>query len=751
MLLVILVANGFRAYNDFEGYHQEIGKNGVKGAVNNIELLIEGARNSLTLFARDNQKLLQQIHVKEDKSIVFDELVALLDDHFPSRQAFALADNNGFVIVDDKGEVFSRQCINDIKSFAKTNNPLNLDLHPDQSEGHIDLMVPWGMMNGQSGVFIMSYAPNLVVDALDSGQLLGHDILITRTEEPTLIEIISTKSNSGRRANQHLNDLERDRINFASAIPGTHWSVVDIFDKELLSLQRDNIFSQATFSFILFCILSVILLVNAKKEEWRRQLAEQNLKTSNEELEETIAHRTRALVELNNKLKKENSERKIAEEKLTHIARYDSLTELPNRLLLNERLQQAYLTAKRCGQRYALFFLDIDHFKHINDSFGHSFGDRLLVIIAQRLMLSIRKEDVIARFGGDEFAILINDVNSQSNLTNIAEKITNSIVQPITIDQQELYVTVSIGIAIYPDDGDTIETIMSNADAAMYRSKLDGRNSFAFFTDDMAEKLKRRHILSNSLQQALVRNEFSVVYQPKIDIYTNEMIGAEALLRWTHPTLGPIAPNEFIPILEEKGLITTIGNWTIEQVCLFIKNRMLEKLADIRIAINLSANQFRDPKLVSTVRTIIESHHISPSLVEFEVTESLLIQNIESTQSVLKQFHTMNINITIDDFGTGYASINYLRLFPVSSVKIDSTFLHSMVENEEDAAVVKAIITMAHSLDLTCIAEGVETNDQLKLLKSQKCNYAQGFLYSEPLKKEQFNLWQNRRLLEIVN
>ena len=749
MLLAILLLNGFRAYDDFESYHKEIGKNEVRGAASNIALLILDARKSLTLFARDNQTLLQDIVIQEDKSIVFDELITRLDDYFPERMAFALADENGFVVVDDRGDILGKQCVADIKKFANKKDDIELLLHSDRGSGHIDLMVPWELKSGRFGVFLLSYPPALIVEALNTNQVLGHDILITSTEDTSLIKLISINPDHVNQTGT--NDSEVNRINYMAQIPGTKWTLVDVFDRDLLTLQRDNIFSQSTFSFILFCMLTAVLFYIAKKEEWRRQLAERKLTAVNESLEDTVAIRTQDLRVVNEELNLENMERKSAEEKLKRIARFDSLTDLPNRLLLNEKLHKAYVNAKRHKQKYALFFLDIDHFKQINDSYGHTFGDKLLVVIAQRLALSVRKQDMIARFGGDEFAIIINNYNGKTNLTHIAEKIINTIVQPIMIDQQELYVTVSIGIAIYPKDGDTIEALVSNADAAMYRSKFDGRNSFAFFTKDIAEQLKRRHILSNSLQQALSRNEFKVFYQAKIDLFSNEVVSAEALLRWTHPTLGPIKPEEFIPILEENGLINTVGSWVIDQVCQFIKDRVLNHQRDIPIAINLSANQFRDPNLASSVEEMLGKHKVSASFIEFEVTESLLIQNIESTQSVLNQFHSLGIKITIDDFGTGYASINYLRLFPVNSLKIDATFLKNIVENKEDASIVRAIITMAHSLNLSCIAEGVETLEQLKLLKLHHCDFGQGYLFSQPLAKDEFNSWVNLNMIEAIS
>lgn len=741
MLLVILLLNGFRAYEDFENYHQQIGKNEVKSAANNISLLIESARKSLTLFARDNEDLLQAIYTLEDKSIVFDELIALLDDHYANRMAFALADENGFVIVDDRGDILTKNCLEDIKHFASGNTKIDISIHSDHMSGHIDLMVPWSMLSGEEGVFLVSFTPQLVVNALSTNQVLGHEILITNRSEPSLIEILSINDKSAHRTKQFLNESELERVNYVADIPGTQWSLMDIFDKNLLTVQRDNIFSQSTFSFIIFLLLSAILLFIAKKEEWRRQSAENLLKTANETLEETVAHRTQELLDVNKALKIENNERKLAEQKLKHLARYDSLTELPNRRMLNEHLQQAHLVAKRHNKRYALLFLDVDHFKHINDNYGHSFGDKLLVIIAQRLMLSVRKEDMIARFGGDEFAIIIDDIHVNVNLEHIAEKIIDTIAQPIVIDHQELYVTISIGIALYPDDGETIEMLVSNADAAMYRTKVEGRNSFAFFTQDMAEKLKRRHLLSNSLQQALSRKDFSVHYQAKVDLFTNEVIGAEALLRWSHPTLGSIKPEEFVPILEENGLISSIGAWVIDQVCEFIKIRSLQHQNELPIAINLSANQFRDPDLAGSVKEIIEKHKVPASFIEFEVTESLLIQNIESTQTVLKKFRDMGIKITIDDFGTGYASINYLRLFPVNSVKIDATFLKNITKNKDDAAIVRAIITMAHSLNLSCTAEGVESKEQLTVLNSHHCDCAQGYFFSKPLSAKAFNRW----------
>lgn len=438
------------------------------------------------------------------------------------------------------------------------------------------------------------------------------------------------------------------------------------------------------------------------------------------------------------------TDKKQAEEHIRYLANFDPLTGLPNRRQLNDHFDYTLSLAKRHGGNFTLIFLDLDRFKEINDSLGHTFGDTLLIELAKRLKLAMREEDTISRMGGDEFILLLPDVDAQE-AAQIALKLQENIAKPFVIDGQEMTVTASIGIALYPTDGSDMETLSQNADAAMYRAKQEGRNTFFFFTEEMQTISKRNLRLSNSLYYALSRNEIHLVYQPQISIETGRIIGAEALIRWHHPELGMVSPAEFIPIAENNGLILPIGEWVLRTAASQLRTWIDNGLPPFIMAVNLSAVQFRHPNLPEIVTQILTETSLPPEYLELELTEGVAMNNPQGAISIMNHLHECGIRMSIDDFGTGYSSLSYLKQFKVYKLKIDQSFVRDISVDPEDKAIVSAIINMAHSLGLKTIAEGVETVEQLNYLREQGCNEVQGYYYSKPLPAEQFEIFLAER------
>ncbi|MGZ8982797.1 MAG: bifunctional diguanylate cyclase/phosphodiesterase [Methylotenera sp.] len=432
------------------------------------------------------------------------------------------------------------------------------------------------------------------------------------------------------------------------------------------------------------------------------------------------------------------SERKQAEKRIQHLAHFDALTGLPNRSNLQDHLNYALSLVKRNNGKLAVMFLDLDHFKDINDTLGHSVGDALLVELANRLQLTLREEDTVSRLGGDEFILMLPGTDARG-AAHVSQKLLNIIAEPYRIEPYELTVTGSIGIALYPDDGADLETLSRNADAAMYRAKREGRNGYRFFTTEMQERSSRNLQLVNALRHALDRNQLEVHYQPQFSLREGRIVGAEALLRWQHPELGSVSPAEFIPVAEDSGLILQIGEWALRQAVQQAKNWIEDGFAPIVIAVNLSVVQFRHPDLPNLVTRILSEVGLSPEYLELELTEGVAMHDPQAAIAVMNNLHECGIRMSIDDFGTGYSSLNYLKKFKVYKLKIDQSFVRDISTDPEDKAIVSAIINMAHSLGLHTIAEGVETAEQLAFLREQGCDEAQGHYYSVPLPAAQFD------------
>jgi diguanylate cyclase (GGDEF)-like protein/PAS domain S-box-containing protein len=437
------------------------------------------------------------------------------------------------------------------------------------------------------------------------------------------------------------------------------------------------------------------------------------------------------------------TEVKRYQEELEHQANHDALTGLANRNLLKDRLQQSLALGHRYDRPFSLAFIDIDNFKLVNDSLGHGVGDRLLQIAGERLATCVREGDTVARLGGDEFVLLVTDQGSEESIYRVVQRIMSLISQPFVLDQREFKVTCSVGIASFPRDGDDPDTLLRNADTAMYRAKDLGRNTFQLYSSDMNANFGERLTLETDLWKALERGEFVLHYQPKVDLRSGDIIGMEALLRWRHPVNGLVPPGKFIPVAEESSLIVQIGKWVLREACSQNKAWQNAGLRLVPVAVNISARQLHDRDLVETVRSTLRSTGLRAEYLEIELTESAVMLNIDETVNTLAALRGMDVRISLDDFGTGYSSLSYLKRFPVTGLKIDQSFVRDVVNDPDDAAIVRAIIAVAQELMLDVTAEGVETAEQAAFLKLHRCTEAQGYYFARPVPADEM-----RALLE---
>ncbi len=433
----------------------------------------------------------------------------------------------------------------------------------------------------------------------------------------------------------------------------------------------------------------------------------------------------------------EITELKLSEERLNYLAHHDPLTGLPNRLLFHDRLEQAVLQAQRNRHMIAVMFLDLDRFKAINDTLGHLIGDELLVAVAERLKHCARETDTIARLGGDEFAVIITKIIQEKDVEQIAQKIIHTLSSVYSVGGYEVFITASIGINLYPGIDNDREKLLENADVAMYHAKQFGRNNYKFYSTDMNAVALERLMLETNLRRALERQEFRLYYQPQIDMQSGSVNGVEALIRWQHPNLGLVSPLEFIPLLEETGLILPVGEWVIRTACQQIREWLDAGFPPLTMAVNLSARQFRQPNLVEMIERMLHEFNIPPELLELELTETVMMDNIEETTVILQKLKYLGLKIAVDDFGTGVSSLGYLKHFPVDTLKISHDFVLNLPADSADASIASAVINLARNMQLSSVAEGVENQGQMDFLRSQDCERIQGFLFSRPIPSDQ--------------
>lgn len=436
---------------------------------------------------------------------------------------------------------------------------------------------------------------------------------------------------------------------------------------------------------------------------------------------------------------KDITERMQTEERLHHLVNHDILTDLPNRAFFMERVNNAIFQARGIDQRCAVLFIDLDRFKNINDTLGHTIGDLLLQAVPDRLHSCVRDRDVVARFGGDEFAILLEKIPNSEAAAKVAGKLVDVLARPFLIDGQEFYLSASIGISLSPDDSSDADTLIQNADTAMYRAKDTGRNNFQFYSTEMGIRAFERLSLETSLRYALERGEYELFFQPQVEMASARIVGAEALLRWQHPELGLVTPDKFIPLLEDTGLIIEVGEWVLDIACR--QGQIWDELVDgsFKMAVNLSGKQFRNELLIESIQKALGRSSFSPPQLDIEITETVLMQDDRVSLANIRTLKELGVRLSIDDFGTGYSSLSYLKRFPVDCIKIDRTFIRDVTHDPEDAAIVTAVIAMAHSLNLEVIAEGVEAEAQVEFLNRYGCDYMQGYFFGRPLPQDEFD------------
>ncbi|PSL16755.1 diguanylate cyclase/phosphodiesterase [Marinobacterium halophilum] len=463
-----------------------------------------------------------------------------------------------------------------------------------------------------------------------------------------------------------------------------------------------------------------------------RKRHDQELLRAQEALEQRVIERTQALETVVASLHREIEERKMAEERIRHLAQHDGLTGLPNRSLFEQRLEQQIETATAHNRQLAVLFIDLDHFKHINDSLGHHEGDLLLRSLAERLRQTVGHDNTLARIGGDEFVIMLNNVESSEHIEQLISRLQKTLQPVLRVGVQEFNVSSSIGAAIFPQDGVDSTTLIKHADTAMYRAKANGRNRFHFYNHEIDREEHERLALRNALHQALRNQEFELYYQPQVDVAENRITGVEALIRWHRPDHGMISPACFIPLAEECGLINEIGSWVLEQACAQLK-KWQQAGIDLRVAVNLSAIQLDDPGFYDQLEDCLSRHGLQPEQLELELTESMLMKHVDHTIDLLNRLDRLGVYLSVDDFGTGYSSLSYLKRFPLDTIKIDQSFVREICIDPDDAVICRTIISMANSLNLTVTAEGVEEVDQLNQLAEFGCHQYQGYLFSRPL------------------
>ncbi len=440
------------------------------------------------------------------------------------------------------------------------------------------------------------------------------------------------------------------------------------------------------------------------------------------------------LSELRQRLRRTNDELSQALEMIQKMATHDTLTALPNRALFNETLSHAIAQAARHKRSLALFFLDIDRFKNINDTLGHGIGDRVLQEAAKRLTAAVRTSDMVARLGGDEFVLLVEDFAAEDDLNDIATKVLAAFAPTFHIDSHELALSVSVGVCTYPSGGEDAQQLVSSADIAMYRAKEQGRNRYCFYTEDLNDVSAERLALEAGLRHALARGEIEVFYQPKVDFSDGRVNGVEALIRWRHPEMGLLMPDRFVPLAEEIGAIIPIGYWTLRRVCERVRAWQELGMA-LPVAVNLSASQFHEPQLVTELAAILKSTGVSASFIELEITESMVMRDTDRAVAIMEALRRMGIRISIDDFGTGHSSLGYLKRFPVDRLKVDRSFVRDLPHNGDDVAITRAVIAMAHSLKMSVVAEGVEHQEQFDLLRAEGCDEFQGYFCARPMEE----------------
>lgn len=507
---------------------------------------------------------------------------------------------------------------------------------------------------------------------------------------------------------------------------------------QLIGLQKEHVSAELKIylfglSILIMLFCGYVLQASARLQHVKEELFQKEIEKGEVQLLlEQVQEQSRQLLKTKEELETEISERKKAQEQLSYSSYHDSLTDLPNRTLFMDRLTQGLIRLAFHKRSAAVLFIDLDHFKRVNDTLGHNIGDILLKAVSERLKSCMREGDTVARLGGDEFAIMLADLARPEDVPAITQKITETLSQPFQIKQHKLFITTSIGISLYPSDCNDPEALLKAAGMAMYRAKEQGRNNYQFYHPTMNTVAAERLSIETDLRQALECEGFLLHYQPQLDLATGRVIGVEALVRWRRPSMGLVSPAKFIPVAEETGLILPIGEWVLRTACRQTKAWQDAGFRNLRVSVNLSARQFNQKNLIQTIDKILKETQLDPRSLELELTESIL-QNAEEIIETLREINARGVEISVDDFGTGYSSLSYLKRFPIQTLKVDQSFVQNIATGTDETVIVISIINLAHNLRLKSIAEGVETAKQLQFLRWLNCDRMQGYLFSRPL------------------
>ncbi len=708
--------HGNSLIEDYKAHQNDIMTDSAHGAAATISREISRLHVATSLFAKQQAPLLAELARHPDDPNLKVELGRRLNAVFSNVISFSLVDEFGALLLPNPLQVIGPRCQNDIARYVITQSgdpdavytpSTHFTRDGNKFQQHFDIIA----QNPQGGFFFMGIHAATLQQLLKLHELPGHQLVLLSGDK-TLNEDLTV--DTGLRSAMDLPPLsakEAKQLLGLTAIPNTSWKLAarprpGFFEEAEQKIWRDTITYWLIFS------AAVIVFFALWVHERNRRVRIDDMNTS---------------------LMMEIKERKKAEEKLQALTRYDQLTGLSNRKTAEDFLRHVLAAAKRTSRQSAVLFFDLDHFKDINDSMGHDYGDHVLKMASERLSAHVREEDLLARWGGDEFMVILPHIEGAGDVAAFAGKLVDVMRKPFIIDAHEVRTTISVGIAVFPHSGGKAETLIKNADLALYRAKWGGRNRFQFFSTDMDDEMQFRLRMEKELRLAITREEFEVYYQPRLDLVSNRITGAEALLRWNHPDQGVLQPGTFLKTLENSNMIEEVGDWVLGQVCK--QSRHLQELSirAINLSINISGKEFAHLNLIERLTEHASAQCLARGLLELEITETFLMENTTESLDKLNTLRNLGFRLAIDDFGTGYSSLAYLKRFPIQTLKIDKSFIRHIHDATEDQEIVRTIIALARTLNLTTVAEGVESKEQLELVREMGCDEAQGYVIARPM------------------
>ncbi len=712
--------HGSARLTEYKAQQNAIMTDSARGAAATISREVGRLHVATAFFAKQQSQLLADLARHPGDPDLRNELGRRINGVFSNVISFSLVDEFGALLLPNPQQIIGPRCQNDIARYVITQSgdpeavytpSTHFTRDGNKFDQHFDIIV----QNPQGGFFFLGIHAATLQQLLKLHELPGHQLVLLSGDK-TLNEDLTV--DTGLRSAMDLPPLDAQEIkklHGLTSIPNTSWKLAARPRPGFLEEAAANIWRDMLIYWLAFSAAVLLFLALWMHERNRRV----------------------RIADMNSNLIIEIKERRKAEERLQALTRYDQLTGLSNRKTAEDYLRHVLAAARRTGRQAAVLFFDLDHFKDINDSLGHGYGDQVLKQVSDRLSAHIREEDMLARWGGDEFIAILPHIEGAGDAASFATKLIEVMHKPFAIDTHEVRTTISIGIAIYPHSGKSPEILIKNADLALYRAKWAGRNRFQFFSSDMDEEMQFRVRQEKELRLAISRNEFEVYYQPRLNLASGRVSSAEALLRWNHPEQGLLAPDSFLKTLEDSNLIEEVGDWVMSQVCKQTRRLQETGLPPICVSVNISGKEFSQLNLVERLTKHATPQYLARGLLELEITETFLMEHTDNSLAKLNTLRKLGFRLAIDDFGTGYSSLAYLKRFPIQTLKVDKSFVRHIHEAAEDQEIVRTIIALARTLNLTTVAEGVETEDQLKLVREMGCDEAQGYIIARPMPASQ--------------